>query len=296
MPSSIQWNSSLEPLDVTSPYPSLSCLCDSADFTSVFTYNAPPNGETRFELGSSGLYRREVLQCERCGHFVSVHEMDIDSLYSGEYVSSTYGADGMRQTFDRINALDPAESDNTGRVSKVSEFSASHFQEGLSGQFSPTLLDVGSGLCVFPYRMKEAGWDCTALDPDIRAVKHAQETVGVKAVFGDFMELDGLGLFHAVTFNKVLEHIRDPVAMLSKSVKHLRRDGFVYAEVPDGESAMREGPGREEFFIEHWHVFSAASLALLASRAGFSVSSMERLREPSGKYTLRLFMIPLNPR
>jgi hypothetical protein len=62
--------------------------------------------------------------------------------------------------------------------------------------------------------------------------------------------------------------------------------------VPDGEAAVHEGPGREEFFIEHHHIFSAVSLALLAARAGFNVQVIERLREPSRKYTLRAFLVP----
>jgi hypothetical protein len=64
----------------------------------------------------------------------------------------------------------------------------------------------------------------------------------------------------------------------------------VYVELPDGEGAATDGPGREEFFIEHLHVFSMASMCLLAARAGFSVQLAERLREPSGKFTLYAFM------
>jgi hypothetical protein len=37
-------------------------------------------------------------------------------------------------------------------------------------------------------------------------------------------------------------------------------------------------------------VFSAASLALVAQRAGFRLLQQERLREPSTKYTLVAFL------
>ena len=80
--------------------------------------------------------------------------------------------------------------------------------------------------------------------------------------------------------------------MLARATEDLNDSGFVYVEVPDGEAAVQDGPGREEFFVEHWHVFSAASLALLASRAGFIVREIERIHEPSGKYTLRAFLTP----
>lgn len=270
----------------------LQCPCKAEHFANVFTYDAPPEGEISFSFSASQKYYREVLCCGLCGHFVSVHEMDDSSLYSGDYVNSNYGDDGIGRAFHRIISLDPTKSDNSGRVQRILEFANKHFTGTALANRSPSVLDVGSGLCVFLHRMKEAGWDCTALDPDLRAVKHAQETVGVKAVCGDFMELRDLGRFDVVTFNKVLEHVKDPVTMLAKTAEHVREGGFVYVELPDGEGAVSDGPGREEFCIDHPHVFSGASLTMLAVRAGFSVLTIERLREPSGKYTLRAFLVP----
>lgn len=267
----------------------LQCSCSGAHFVEVFTYHEPPEGEIRFEFSSSSYYERHLLCCKLCGHFVSKHQMDPGTLYEGDYVNATYQDEaGLRRTFERIIALDPARSDNTGRVRRIVEFAKGHFQEQRERPIS--ILDVGSGLGVFPYKIKEAGWDCTALDPDPRAVEHARNVVGVKAVLGDFMEISNLGRFDVITFNKVLEHVEDPVSMLAKSASFLNQGGFVYVEVPDGEAAIQEGPGREEFFIDHLHVFSPASLALLVTRAGFGLRALERLREPSSKYTLRAFI------
>ena len=159
---------------------------------------------------------------------------------------------------------------------------------------SLTILDIGSGLGVFPYAIKKVGWNCTALDPDVRSVRHAREIVGVEAIHGDFMEVQDIGQFDIITFNKVLEHIVDPIAMLTKSSRHLLSTGFVYIEVPDGESAVVDGSEREEFFIDHFHIFSLTSLSLLSTYANFSVQTIERIREPSGKYTLRAFLQPID--
>jgi len=267
----------------------LDCPCHGAHFATAFSYTAPPEGEVRFRFTASGEYRREILRCQACGHFVSRHGMDASGLYTGDYVSSTYGDDGIREAFERILALDPSKSDNAGRVRAVLEFAAGRLGQPRAGQ-PPSVLDVGSGLCVFLHRMRAAGWECTALDPDPRAVRHARETVGVAAVCGDFLSVPGLGRYDLVTFNKVLEHVRDPVAMLKRAGGHLTDRGFVYVELPDGEAATADGPGREEFFIDHWHIFSPASTALLAARAGFSLRRLERLREPSGKYTIRAYL------
>jgi SAM-dependent methyltransferase len=270
--------------------PTLQCPCDRRFDEPAFQYDAPPAGETRFDLGAQS-YCRSYSRCGLCGHWYSEHKMDLSNLYGGAYVDSTYGTK-MRQTFDRILALPAEQSDNAGRVARILSFAATFFPSGRK----PTLLDVGSGLGVFPYRMKQAGWSCTALDPDLRAAVHAKEVVGVQAVTGDFMTIgtDQLGRFDVITFNKVLEHVEDPVAMLSKAAAHLSSHAFVYIEVPDGEAASGEGPEREEFFIEHHHVFSPASAAMAAERAGYRIEVLERLREPSTKYTIRTFLTPIS--
>ncbi len=271
----------------------LVCLCGNKRFKEIFSYTVPPKLEIKFQFSSNEPYRRKIQQCDACGHFRSVHTMDTSKLYSEDYVSSTYGDEkGLLKTFNRIISLEPSKSDNLRRVARINEFASKHFSSRLPNHQQLSVLDVGSGLCVFLYAMKKEGWDCTALDPDARSVKHAADVVGVKTVQGDFMILTDLGRFDLVTFNKVLEHVEDPVAMLGKSKHSLNKNGFVYVEVPDGEAASAEGPDREEFAIDHIHIFSPTSLSLLATQAGFKVLTIERLQEPSTKYTLRAFLAP----
>jgi SAM-dependent methyltransferase len=259
----------------------VSCpLCDCEDLEVAFSYDAPPDGETRFDLGSQP-YRRRYLRCPRCGHYVSDHELDLAALYEGDYMDATYSGERLRATYERIMALAPERSDNAGRVDRI------------TSRLAPgSVLDVGSGLGVFAARMKEAGWSATALDPDPRAIAHARDHIGVGAVEADFMTADGVGRHDLVTLNKVLEHVPEPVAMLERTRTALSDDGTVYVELSDGECVVAEGPGREEFFIEHLHVFSMASTCLLAQHAGFVVRAAERLREPSGKFTLYAFLEP----
>ena len=267
--------------------PTIQCPCSGEHLATVFSYDKPPKGETVFNFGAQK-YDRGYSRCGFCKHWFSDNHMDISDLYDGAYVDNTYSV-GMFKSFERILALPEELSDNTGRVACVLSFARKHF----GAQKRPRLLDVGAGLGVFPYRMKEAGWICSALDPDERATRHATEVIDIAAFTGDFMKIDplSLGRFDVVTFNKVLEHVEDPVAMLQRALSVLAPGGFVYFEVPDGETARAEGPEREEFFIEHHHVFSLASAVLVATRAGFSPAYTERLREPSRKFTLRVFSV-----
>jgi SAM-dependent methyltransferase len=254
-------------------------MCGAFRLEGWHRYEEPPAGETHFDLRGRP-YRREVMRCESCGHFVSLTDLDLSHLYESDYVDATYGTQ-LAAAYDRVMALRPDRSDNVLRVARI--------VEGLGAR--GRILDVGSGLGVFPARMHEAGWTVTALDPDPRACQHMRERIGVTAIQADFLQTapESLGAFDLVTFNKVLEHVQDPVGMLARAVDLVGHTGVVYVEVPDGEAASTEGPGREEFFVEHLHVYSPASLALLIQRSGLRVRRMERLREPSTKFTLFAF-------
>lgn len=265
------------------------CLCGSSRFEKVFHYREAPEGEVGFSFSNTQEYDREVLSCVHCGHFVSRHDMIPEGFYEGGYVDGTYGDDaGLQRTYGKIMALSQDKSDNAGRVNRILRFAAE--RRGWDANSGPSILDVGSGLCVFLGKMKEYGWRGTALDPDPRAAAHARDFVGVSAVQTDFTKAEDLGRFDVITFNKVLEHIPDPTTVLAQAKDYLEPGGFVYVELPDGEIAVHDGPGREEFFIEHWHIFSMSSFVLMAANAGFIVEEIERLQEPSTKYTLRAFL------
>lgn len=253
-------------------------MCAAPGMEVRFRYDARPQGETEFDLHGKP-YRRDVLECRSCGHFVSRTPLDLSGLYGGDYMDATYAGDQLRSTFERIMALPPERSDNAARVERV---------VGALGS-EGTLLDVGSGLGVFPARMKQAGWHVVALDPDPRAIEHTRSVVGVEAVEADFFTARINERFDLVTLNKVLEHVPDPVAMLARARALQADGGHVYVELPDGEAAAHDGPEREEFFVEHLHVFSMASLTLLARHAGLDVLRAERIREPSTKFTLFAF-------
>lgn len=267
--------------------PSLECPCDGSFLSPDFTYEEAPLGETKFDLAGQG-YQRSYERCSLCLHWFGRHNLDLTGLYAGDYASTTYG-DRMGAVFDRIVGLPPENSDNTGRRNRLVEFA----RDWLGTSTEITLLDVGSGLGVFPYAMRLAGWSCTALDPDPLACEHIAAKAGIAAIAADFLEVDplALGSFDVVTLNKVIEHVEEPCEMLRKASLATSSRGFVYVEVPDGEMASAEGPDREEFFIEHHHVFSAASLIATVERSGLMVHQLVRLVEPSGKFTLACFAV-----
>lgn len=266
---------------------SVRCICGSYHHEKIATYREPPAGEVRFNEQLRE-YFREIYRCKFCGHFTGKTELDIHDIYDSHYADSTYG-DNLQTTFERIVNLPPEGSDNFARVEFVKKIA----DELLSSNNSTSILDVGSGLCVFLHLVKNiTDWNCTALDPDHRQFSHAQEFVGVNAIHGDFMQdLDELKNYEIITFNKVLEHVTNPIEMLRKAKGLLALGGFVYIELPDGTMAKEDSLQREEFYIEHLHVFSIASVAVLAEQAGFVVREIQRVIEPSSKYTIRAILM-----
>lgn len=271
-----------------------SCPCGSGAKNLVRAYDAPPPLEMR-SLAEN--YRRELWHCPVCGHYVNRHNIDMNAYYAGQYVDATYGTH-MQHVFESILALPPAQSDNAQRVIRVLALCQQHFAKDVS----PTVLDVGSGLCVFLHGLRQkVDWQCLAIDPDARAVEHARTVAGIPALQSDFIIADvetalmtaGFATrYSLISFNKVLEHVVHPVAMLEKARTLLTKDGIIYVELPDGECASEESLDCEEFHLEHWHVFSMTSACLLAQKAGFTVLCTGRVREPSGKRTLWLWGTP----
>lgn len=270
---------------MTTLSPESACrFCSGAEHRHLATFTAPPAGETDFGIAD---YRRELWQCTACGHIINRYEFSLQNIYDAGYVDATYG-EKMQATFAKILALPPDASDNRQRVRRINEFAAA------IGHSPGSALDIGSGLGVFPAALKETGWSCTALDPDPRTTQHIEAACGVPTITGDFLTLqlpsDNARRFSLITLNKVIEHVTDPIAMLKRVSGWLRPGGLVYVELPDGENALAHGgAAREEFFVEHYDAYSPASFALLLHHAEMRFLKLERLIEPSGKFTLAGF-------
>tara|TARA_B100000674_G_scaffold479293_1_gene477511 strand:- start:11188 stop:12027 length:840 start_codon:yes stop_codon:yes gene_type:complete len=268
------------------PKATLGCPCLEKDLKQSIAYNKPPVGETDFGLRSC--YSRTYETCITCGHYFSKHTYDLDKIYAEKYSQSTYGGE-RKEIFKKIMSLPKSKSDNYMRCEAIEKFCTSYWGNSERRK----LLDIGSGLGVFPGRMVEKGWDCTALDPDPSATKMIQELVDCKVVTQDFLRAENEELstekFDLITFNKVLEHVSEPKNMLTRASKLLMPGGIIYFEVPDGEAAIVEGPEREEFYIEHLHVFTTISSGLLAKAAGLKTVNINSIKENSGKYTIRIF-------
>ncbi len=261
-------------------------LCGAAGGTLRFELHEKPPGETEFGIDARRYFRR-IYECDRCGVYFNIHELLRNGFYSGSYNEAVYRRN-LADKFREIMGLPPERSDNKQRVGRILRFCG---QKGLD--FLETrVLDVGSGLCVFLAEMAKHGFHCFCVDPDPVAVRHAITVAGVEE--GHTGTLDDLTLdeaFDLITFNKVLEHVQDPIRQLVRAQEFLKPDGFIYIELPDGHGALRRGrvSEREEFFVEHVTVFNRRSVQYLIEAAGLRCLDSDAILDPSGKCTLFAF-------
>tara|TARA_B100001093_G_scaffold13111_1_gene12149 strand:+ start:300 stop:1109 length:810 start_codon:yes stop_codon:yes gene_type:complete len=249
-------------------------------------FNRPPKGETNFGFLP---YNRSLWQCTGCQHITNKHNFNIDTnFYKKTYQRTTY-KEKARSRFTDLMSLPREQSDNRQRVNFID-----NFWNDTQPNKEKSCLDIGSGLGVFPAVLKELNWDCVAIEPDPEACEIIREQIGIEVLSGDLIECHKIGEFNLISFNKVLEHIRNPTEMLLQSTLHLKPGGLIYIELPDGETALeKSGPDREEFFVEHFDAYSRKSLEFLLKSVKFKILTIDQVYEPSGKFTLRAFAMPL---
>ena len=126
----------------------------------------------------------------------------------------------------------------------------------------------------------------TCLEKDKLLINHLKNFLFIKT-FSNLKSLQKK--YNFITVNKVLEHVPNTKLFLNLILKKLKKNGYIYLEVPDYIACRSSLINREEFFIEHYNVFSEVSLLRILCKCNLTLLSMKRIIEPSGKHTLYAF-------
>ncbi len=136
------------------------------------------------------------------------------------------------------------------------------------------LLDVGCGDGGWLAKMQALGWQVEGQETDAEAAVSAQRLHGVTVHVGLLQDLKlPVATFDAVTLSHVIEHVHDPIAMLTACRRLLKPDGRLIALTPNVEGFGHACFGVHWVALEpprHLTLFSPATLAEAARRAGFA--------------------------
>jgi SAM-dependent methyltransferase len=134
-------------------------------------------------------------------------------------------------------------------------------------------LEVGFGNGTQLRRMRRLGWQVTGVEQDPSAAQSARAQ-GFSVLLGDLAQhkLDD-GSFDAVYGSHCLEHVHEPLETLRECRRLIRPGGALVMVTPNADSWGRRRYGKSWLGLDaprHLTVFSASSLADLASQAGFT--------------------------
>ena len=132
----------------------------------------------------------------------------------------------------------------------------------------------------------------TGVEPNIEMAKFGKIQLNLDIHHGNFNKsIFKRKRFDIITLNKVAEHVKNPKIFLNLVKKKLTKNGYIYIEVPDGQTAslQKNGKSREEFMVDHFHIFSLSSFYNLLTTCGFQIQKIDKIVEKSGKYTLFAF-------
>ena len=252
------------------------------NFNSKFKYHKKPAVETNYNFFKNKNYSRAYLICNICSHWFSNCSFNTKKFYTGDYKNASYS--NYKLTFNKIINLPNKKSDNHYRIKRIDKFIKKRFK------IKPKILDIGSGLGIFPYSARIMNYKCDCLDPDPEIHSHLKINAKCNKIYSiDFNEFICKGKYKFITLNKVLEHVDKPIKFIKKLSEILTNDGYVYIELPDTDVANKFGKEREEFSIEHVQAFTLNSINFLLSSNNFIIEKFNRIKEPSGKFTFYIF-------
>lgn len=177
----------------------------------------------------------------------------------------------------------------------VMPFGVAELASSTRGRF----LDVGCGSGQMVRLASQLGWNAMGLEIDPLAVKAARQS-GLNIVQGAADQLVNFGAqFDAVMCSHVLEHVHDPLNMLSQLKGALRPGGMLLITLPNALSALRRHFGPDWRGLEaprHLAIPSEPELVTLLEAIGFSVSSQadNRVETAAESFRIRRRSLTLN--
>ena len=136
------------------------------------------------------------------------------------------------------------------------------------------LLDVGCGNGDLLAKFRDLGWDVQGQDTDIKAKEFAEKNYNLTVHLGTLKSISFAdNTFDAIILNHVIEHIINPIALLSECHRILKPGGILVAVTPNILSTSHKFFGQYWRGLEpprHLYLFSELTLKIIAKKAGFN--------------------------
>lgn len=136
------------------------------------------------------------------------------------------------------------------------------------------LLEVGCGSGRRLSRLRDIGWIVEGQEVDPKAASNAGKRYGLTVHVGGLASLSlKEDMYDAIILNHVVEHVHDPVSLLSECHRLLKRRGMLVAITPNVKSYGHRRFGKYWRDLDpprHLYLFSQRTLQQTATRSGFN--------------------------
>jgi 2-polyprenyl-3-methyl-5-hydroxy-6-metoxy-1,4-benzoquinol methylase len=225
--------------------------------------------------------KRGYFQCEYCGLVYRnpiLEEKEKEILYR-HFRDIEFRGENKEEYFQRIVSLPPEKSENYQRLSFLKKYIS---RKG-------DLLDVGTGAGVFlcSFKKKFIEWKVTGIEPTLGFADLAKK-YGIKIIYG-YLKNDTIDRkFDLITLNHVLEHVDDFKEMLALVKSYLKKEGFLYVEVPSSEDIGYLPVSHDRFMCQHDIIFSNQVLEKILKDLNYSVINSDSFISLRKKNNLRI--------
>jgi len=205
--------------------------------------------------------------CTGCG-IVKQHPIpsggELAAYYDREY------AEGLYETFAASAEMKRRTAD--WRLDRL----AKHIP--LGGEW----LDVGAADGAFVDAAARRGIDAQGIELSSVAVRLA-EKAGRKVRQGSLEDIADDEQFDVVTAFDIVEHVPDPMQLVTDMARRLTPDGYLALTLPDKDSVFSRVMGARWWHyipVEHLHTFGRKAMRALLERAGLRVTHQGRFFKP----------------
>jgi|LauGreDrversion4_2_1035121.scaffolds.fasta_scaffold260612_2 2-polyprenyl-3-methyl-5-hydroxy-6-metoxy-1,4-benzoquinol methylase len=270
-------------------------ICNGVLEREVLRITVPDRFEKSVQISDLG-YLRVWSACRFCGalsNLIPEIAMEKIELLRKNYYEIDFSGSDINQKYQYVMTLPTVASDNFARIHRVLNFCKDWFSA--PDKSSLSFLDIGAGTGVFLSKLLDltsaSGFRYLAIEPDPMAAKHLRNLRKFEVFEGIYEGQSFFNEFNVITMNKVLEHIQEPMKLLEKISKSMRgRNKVLYLEVPDRVTAEIASQGDNILGVLHCHLYDLRTFTYMAEELNLEILTMERIKEPSGKFTIFAFL------
>jgi SAM-dependent methyltransferase len=252
-------------------------ICGGSPEKTKFGYRKPDKYEKWVGLEN---IKRLWVKCKDCGFYWQLRNYPLsklDEIYKEGYRNPLFRGETIEQAFNRIEGYRlTSESENQERYV--------WFAKGIKYKQASRLLDVGSGIGVWPNILKVAEFDVTCVDTNVYSVDFIANELDMRCYY-DLRDVPGI--FDTVTLVHVLEHILDIDGFLEQVRLRLKNDGYLYVEVPSCSNFKLLEKDHDDFNSCHQWFFSEKTLSTVLKKNGFKPYRHDICGE-NGKHRIRM--------